>query len=99
MSIVLNSLISEKANRELEIHKRYIFFVNPKANKIQISNEINKLFGVEVVKVRTMIYAPNIKIKNTKRGLQVGKSSKLKKAIIELNQGQQIDIYSSDDKI
>lgn len=94
MSVILNSLISKKANHELKSHGRYVFSVNPKANKIQISNEINKLFGVQVIKVRTMIYVPDVKIKHTKRGLKIAKTNKLKKAIIELIKGQKIDIYS-----
>lgn len=95
MSIILSILISDKANFSIEKDKKYIFLVNYKVNKIQIVNEIKKLFGVEVVKIRTMIYIPNIKLKYTKQKLQKGKTNKLKKAIVQIAQGQKIDIEKS----
>ncbi|MCB9202105.1 MAG: 50S ribosomal protein L23 [Flavobacteriales bacterium] len=95
MSIVVKPVISEKANNESEVRGRYTFLVNPKANKIQIKESIKELYGVDVVNVRTMIYAPNVKTKYTKKGLQVGKTNKLKKAIVEVGEGQSIDVYGN----
>lgn len=97
MSIMLNliPIVSEKANRELETHRRYTFLINPKLNKKQILNEIQKLFNVDVLKVRTMIYRPNVKKKNTRSGLKIGKTNKLKKIIITIKEGQEIDVYGS----
>lgn len=95
MSIILSVLISDKANFSSENNNKYVFLVKNKANKIQISNEVNKLFGVEVVKVRTMIYNPNIKLKYTKKRSQKGKTNKFKKAIIQVIEGQKIDIVQS----
>lgn len=96
IDILLKPVISEKTMQESEIYRRYTFLVNNKANKFQISNEINKLFSVNVIKVRTMIYAPDINIKYTKRGRQISKSKKLKKAIIDLAEGSKINIYGDD---
>jgi large subunit ribosomal protein L23 len=42
-----------------------------------------------------MIYAPKVSSKNTKKGLQVGKTSKLKKAIVSLAEGEVIDIFAA----
>jgi large subunit ribosomal protein L23 len=41
-----------------------------------------------------MIYAPRVSAKYTKKGLQVGKTNKLKKAVIKLAEGEVIDIFA-----
>ncbi|MBC7557131.1 MAG: 50S ribosomal protein L23, partial [Chryseobacterium sp.] len=73
----------------------YSFLVNPKANKIQIGKAVEAMYGVKVTDVRTMIYAPKVSSKNTKKGLQVGKTNKLKKAIVSLAGGEVIDIFAT----
>ena len=95
MSIVIKPVISEKANKETEVRNRYTFLVNPKSNKIEIKKEIERIFGVNVINVRTMIYAPDVKVKQTKKGLQVGKSNKLKKAMIEVAEGETIEVFEN----
>ena len=49
---------------------------------------------MKVADVRTMIYAPKISAKYTKKGLQIGKTNKLKKAVVTLVEGEVIDIFS-----
>ena len=93
MSIIIKPIISEKANYLTDLRGAYSFLVNPKANKIQVKKAIEVLYGVKVADVRTMIYAPKVSSKHTKKGLQVGKTSKLKKAIVSLAEGEVIDIF------
>ncbi|KIA89779.1 MULTISPECIES: 50S ribosomal protein L23 [Kaistella] len=95
MSIIIKPIISEKANYLTDLRGAYSFLVNPKANKIQVRKAIEVLYGVKVSDVRTMIYAPKVSSKNTKKGLQVGKTSKLKKAIVTLAEGEVIDIFAT----
>ena len=95
MSIIIKPIISEKANYLTDLRGAYSFLVNPKANKIQVRNAVEQLYGVKVADVRTMIYAPKVSSKNTKKGLQVGKTSKLKKAIVSLAEGEVIDIFAA----
>jgi large subunit ribosomal protein L23 len=95
MSIIIKPIISEKANYLTDLRGAYSFLVNPKANKIQVKKAIEVLYGVKVADVRTMIYAPKVSSKNTKKGLQVGKTSKLKKAIVSLAEGEVIDIFAA----
>ena len=42
-----------------------------------------------------MIYAPKVSSKYTKKGLQVGKTNKLKKALVQLVEGETIDIFAT----
>lgn len=95
MSIIIKPIISEKANYLTDLRGAYSFLVNPKANKIQIGKAIEAAYGVKVADVRTMIYAPKVSSKHTKKGLQVGKTNKLKKAIVSLAEGEVIDIFAT----
>ena len=95
MSIIIKPIISEKTNYLTDLRGAYSFLVNPKANKIQVKKAIEVLYGVKVADVRTMIYAPKVSSKHTKKGLQVGKTSKLKKAIVSLAEGEVIDIFAA----
>lgn len=94
MSVIIKPVISEKATDSSELLSQYSFYVDPKANKIQIKKAVEAAYGVSVVSVKTMISAPRIKSRYTKTGLQVGKTNKLKKAIVHLAEGQEIDLFS-----
>lgn len=95
MSIIIKPIISEKATYLTDLRGQYSFLVNTKANKIQIKNAVEEAYGVKVANVRTMIYAPKVSMKYTKKGLQVGKTNKLKKAVIELQAGEVIDVFAN----
>lgn len=95
MSIIIKPIISEKATYLTDLRGQYSFLVDTKANKIQIKNAIEEAYGVKVAGVRTMIYAPKVSSRYTKKGLQVGKTNKLKKAIVELQSGEVIDIFAN----
>lgn len=95
MSVIIKPVISEKAMAQAESNGVYTFLVNPRANKVQIKQAVAAAYGVTVETVRTMIYAPKVSAKYTKRGLQVGKTNKLKKAIVQLAEGNTIDVLSN----
>lgn len=95
MSIIIKPIISEKATYLTDLRGQYSFLVDTKANKIQIKNAVEEAYGVKVANVRTMIYAPKVSMKYTKKGLQVGKTNKLKKAVIELQAGEVIDVFTN----
>jgi large subunit ribosomal protein L23 len=63
MSIIIKPIISEKANYLTDLRGAYSFFVNTKANKIQIKKAVEDAYGVKVADVRTMIYAPKVSAK------------------------------------
>lgn len=94
MSVLIRPVISEKATNTSEVLSQYSFYVNTKANKLQIKDAIEKAYGVDVVKVSTLISAPKVKTRYTKTGVQTGKTNKMKKAIIHVKEGQEIDLFS-----
>ena len=95
MSIIIKPIISEKATYLTDLRGQYSFLVDTKANKIQIKNAVEEAYGVKVANVRTMVYAPKISMKYTKKGLQVGKTNKLKKAVVELQSGEVLDVFAN----
>ena len=95
MSIILKPIITEKATSDSELSNNYTFLVDSKSNKIEIKKAIEEYYQVSVLKVRTMNYGPVRKTKFTKNGIQKGKSNSIKKAIVHLDEGSQIDFYSN----
>jgi len=88
--VVLKPLIfSEKANLIKDELGQYVFLVNPNANKIEIKNAVERLFGVKVKKVRTMITRGRM----GRMGFKYGKRSNRKKAIVTLEEDQKIEIF------
>ena len=74
---------------------RYGFFVDRKANKLQIKQAIKDLYGVEVESISTMIVFGKKKSRFTKGGVISGRSTSRKKAIVTLAKGETIDFYSN----
>ncbi|MGM9869046.1 MAG: 50S ribosomal protein L23 [Sodaliphilus sp.] len=95
MNLMITPIVSEKANLISEKTNRFSFKVSPDANKHQIKDAVEKLYDVKVVDVSTMNYDGKKKMRYTKRGIQRGKVSAFKKAIVTLAEGQTIDFYSN----
>ena len=71
------------------------FIVRPQANKLQIKAEVEARYNVNVISVRTMIYAGKNKSRYTRSGLIKGRTNAYKKALVVLNEGETIDFYSN----
>jgi large subunit ribosomal protein L23 len=95
MEIILKPIITEKATNDSELRNRYTFVVNKYANKIQIKKAVQTKYNVTVDKVRTLIYGPERSTKYTKNGIQKTKSKIVKKAIVQLADGDSIDFYNN----
>ena len=95
MEIILKPIITEKATNDSELRNRYTFVVSRFVNKIQIKKAIQEKYSVTVEKVRTQIYGPERSTKYTKKGIQNTKSKIIKKAIVQLAEGDTIYFYSN----
>ncbi len=93
--IVIKPVITEKMTAVSEDMNRFGFIVKYDANKIQIKEEIEKLYDVKVEKIWTMRYAGKSKSRFTRTGLITGKTKAFKKAIVSLEEGSTIDLYSN----
>jgi large subunit ribosomal protein L23 len=95
MDILLKPIVTEKMNTQGEDLNRYGFLVHKDANKIQIKQAVEKMYGVSVESVNTMRYGGKMKSRYTKSGIISGKTKSYKKAIITLAEGETIDFYSN----
>ena len=95
MNILIKPIITEKATKVSEDSNVFTFEVHPRANKIEIKKAVEAAYGVSVDAVRTMNVRPNRKSRYTKTGVQTGKTSAWKKAIVQVAEGETIDFYSN----
>ncbi|MGL2994212.1 50S ribosomal protein L23 [Flavobacterium sp. TSSA_36] len=95
MSIIIKPIVTEKVTKESEVLNRFGFEVNRKANKIEIKKAIEATYGVNVVSVNTMNVRPDRTTKYTKSGLISGKTNAIKKAIVQVQEGETIDFYNN----
>ncbi len=95
MNILIKPIITEKATNDSELNNRYSFQVNTKANKVEIKKAVEAAYGVSVEKVRTINVRPDRKTRHTKTGIQHGKTNAVKKAIVQLAEGEMIDLYAN----
>jgi large subunit ribosomal protein L23 len=95
MEILVKPIITEKMTTQTEKMNRYGFVVDKKANKLQIKEAVEKMYGVKVDTVNTQQYVGKVKMRNTTRGLAIGRVNRHKKAIVTLKNGETIDFYAS----
>jgi large subunit ribosomal protein L23 len=86
--ILIRPVVSEKSYGLSDIGK-YTFIVAPDANKTQIRQAVEAVFGVKVTQVNT-VNRPG-KRKRTRYGW--GKRRDTKRAIVSLADGDRIDIF------
>ena len=95
MNILIKPVITEKMTEATDANNRFGFVVDRRANKLEIKDAVEKMYGVSVEKVRTMIYPGKAKSRNTKAGVISGRTNSYKKAIVDVADGESIDFYSN----
>lgn len=95
MEILQKPILTEKASALTEKSNRFTFRVDHRANKLQIKSAIEKMYGVNIIALNTMVVVGKLKSRNTKGGMVSGRSPKYKKAIVTLKDGETIDYYSN----
>ena len=95
MNILIKPILTEKMTVQGEKLNRYGFIVDPRANKLQIKETVESMYGVVVEEVNTINYKGKFKSRYTKAGLLTGRTDKFKKAIVTLKSDDKIDFYSN----
>jgi len=90
--VIIKPVVSEKSYALLD-NGVYTFLVNPDANKIEIRNAVESLFGVRVHKVNTL-NRPG-KRKRNRRSFTFGKKPDTKRAVVTLVAGDRIELFES----
>jgi len=86
--IIIKPVVTEKSIGLMENNK-YVFKVALSANKIEIKKAVEEIFKVKVVDVNTV----RVKGKEKRMGRSVGRTSDYKKAIVQLAEGDSIEIF------
>ena len=85
--VIKAPIITEKSSL-LAQNNIVTFSVDVKANKTQIKQAVEKIFNVKVDSVNTV----NVRPKKKRVGRYVGKTNKVKKAIVKLSEGSSIEL-------
>lgn len=95
MGIIIKPIVTEKLTAQGDKLNRYGFVVDRDANKLQIKDAVEKLYGVSVESVNTINYHGKKKSRFTKAGLLRGRMNHYKKAIVTLAGEDKIDFYAN----
>ena len=87
--VIIAPVISEKSYGLLDENK-YTFLVRPDANKTEIKQAVEAIFGVKVTSVNTL----NRQGKTTRTMRGFGKRNDTKRAIVSVAAGDRIDLFS-----
>jgi large subunit ribosomal protein L23 len=85
--VILRPVVTEKSTQSSEYNK-VVFMISPTASKTDVRQAVETIFDVKVDKVNTI----NIKGKTKRFRGKAGKRNDIRKAIVTLKQGEQIDL-------
>ena len=86
--VLLAPVVSEKSY-SLIADRKYSFRVHPKAHKTQVRQAVEELFNVHVERVNIS----QVKAKPKRRGLIRGTRPGWKKAVVQVREGDTIEIF------
>jgi large subunit ribosomal protein L23 len=87
--IIFEPIVSEKSYDLIDETNTYTFVVDRRANKTEIKQAVASIFDVKVVSVNTI----NRKGKLKRTGYVLGKRKDTKRALVQLADGDKIDIF------
>jgi large subunit ribosomal protein L23 len=86
--ILLAPVVSEKSY-SLIGEGKYVFRIHPDAHRTQVRQAVEELFGVHVEGVNILKVQPKPKRRGLSKGIRPG----WKKAIVQLREGETIEIF------
>ena len=89
VDVIKGPVITEKGTLVNELGNQVVFRVDPRANKVEIRQAVERLFKVKVEKVRT----GRLLGKTRRVGKTAGRKSDWKKAYVTLAEGSRIDFF------
>lgn len=84
---VVKSILQTEKGSMLQPENKYLFWVDKKANKIEIKKAVEEIYNVTVTQVNTQMSRG----KNKRVRYKEGKTPDRKKAVVQLKQGDKID--------
>jgi len=97
--VIYAPVITEKTSEQMETNTVYTFIVNKHANKIEIRQAVERIWDVTVKDVRTMRYAGKARRSTmgrmAKSQVAGGRRASFKKAVVQLAEGDHIELYEA----
>lgn len=87
--VLIRPLITEQSMNMVQKENKYTFYVDKRANKIEIKKAVEDLFKVKVLAVNTAI----VKGKKKRVGRFTGLTTARKKAFVTLRPGDRIEAF------
>jgi len=91
--IIIRPIITEKTMAMMDADNKITFEVAKGTNKTQIRLAIEEIFNVKVEKVNVL----NVRPRTKRMGKYMGKTRAVRKAIVKLAEGQEIDLFGTND--
>jgi large subunit ribosomal protein L23 len=94
--VIFAPVVTEKTAQQMEAGNVYTFIVSQDANKIEIGQAIERIWDVTVEDVRTMKYSGKARrsfLGRMSRNQQKGRRAAFKKAVVQLAEGDHIELY------
>lgn len=88
--VIKRPIVTEKSSDLVDFENKYTFEVDMRANKLLVAEAVETAFDVSVEQVYIMVMPA--KTRRTRRGTAIRKP-KWKKAIVELAQGDYIQLF------
>ncbi len=90
LDVIIRPVVSEKSYALIE-ENSYTFVVHPDANKVQIRQAVEEIWGVKVLTVNTSNRKG--KVKRTRLGSGTRKDTR--RAIVKLAEGDKIELFET----
>ena len=92
--VIIEPVLTEKTNvmRDGDTRK-YVFKVDPRANKGEIMKAVKSVFSVQPVKCNIVSVKAKPRVTRSKAGAKQGNTTPWKKAIVTLQKGEKIEIF------
>jgi large subunit ribosomal protein L23 len=87
--VLIAPIVSEKSYNLIDDH-RYTFRVHKDAHRLQVRQAVEELFDVHVESVNIA----HVKAKPKRRGMVKGRKPGWKKAIVQVREGETIEIFA-----
>lgn len=90
--VLKKPVLTEKTMTLQANENKYTFDVDVNANKVEIKQAVEAMFGVKVESVNVM----NVKTKTKRMGRYEGKTNRRRKAIVKLAEGNEINYFGEE---
>ncbi|MBR4457130.1 MAG: 50S ribosomal protein L23 [Solobacterium sp.] len=90
--IIKRPIITEKTMKQNGEENKITFEVAKDANKTAVAQAVEEIYGIKPVKVNVV----NVRPKTKRMGRYVGKTSAVRKAIVQLPEGEDIALYGEE---